>query len=493
MERTKRDLTRRRFLGGMGATGLALGLAACGASPASTSGSGGHALTHSAASDLPSWLKAEARQYKGRTLNVIASQQYFDTTNSDFVKACQTFGQLTGNTINVSVLNVDTGNMVTREDAAVKAGNPPDTAFVDASRFPAEWQQLGDLQPVTDVVNELTGRYGAPMPVNELYLKSSGEWWAVPFFSLVNGAFARKDWLEAKGIKTGQFVTSPRTFTEMRDICLEISDPTQQRYGWGITYNNSGDGNGFILTVLNAYGASVASNDGKTVTFGKGPETEEAVSFIAETYTSSKYAKMLPPGVESWGDISNNQAWLAGTIGFTFNAFSLYAQSKSEGNPVYDKTLLFGGLIGPAIKQVIDIGTSEAFVVFKHAKEPGLAKLLAKYVCYGNTLLSMVKDSVGLVLPAYENIWASNPYYLKGDPAFKGEHQVLVEPLPIKSSTGFSFPQTPSPGAEAVNTAYVLSDMIGSIVKGQASVSQGVATARHRIVQIFEQQGLPQS
>ena len=492
MERSS-ALTRRRFLGYLGGiTGgtIALGLAACGG--AATGGKPTAPPTNSASSDLPDWLAQQAKPFKGRTVSVVASQQYFATANQDFVTACNKFGELTGTTVQVSTINVDTGNLVTRQDAAVKARNVQDMAFVDSSRFVSQLQQLGDLEPVTDVVKELEGKYGAAHDVNRIYLTKGNDWYGIPFFSLVNGAFARKDWLQEKGIKTSDFITHPKTYVQMRDIALEISDPSQQRYGWGITYNGSGDGNGFILGVLNAYGAAVASNDGTKVVFGSGPETEEAVRFISDTYSNPKYSKMIPPGVQSWTDPSNNQAWLAGLIGFTFNAYSLYAQSRAQNNPVYDKTLTFGGLLGPAITEVLDIPASESFVIFKSAKEPGLAKVLAKYLVYGSPLLSMVKDSTGLILPAYTNIWNSNSYYLNGDQAFKSQHQVLVQPLPIKAKTGLSFPQAPSPGGQAVNTAYPLSDMIGQIVTKKASVKDAIATCKQRIIQIFEQQGLPQ-
>jgi multiple sugar transport system substrate-binding protein len=466
-----------------------LGLAACGGT-----GSGGSASspkpTNGASAKLPDWLASEAKQYKGRTLNVVASQQYFKTTNEDFVNACKTFGDLTGTTINVSVINIDTGNIVTREDAAVKAGNPPDCAFVDAARFVSEFYQLGDIVPVTDAVQQLESKYGAAHDVNKIYLQlgSKKDWYGIPYFSLVNGYFSRKDWLDAKGIKQSEF----DTYEKMRDVALEISDPSQQRYGWGITYNNSGDGNGFIERVLNSYGAAVADDSGTKVIFGKGSETKEAVTFISDIYTNSKYSKMLAPGIQSWNDTSNNEAWLAGTLGFTGNAFSLYAQSKSTGNPVYHETLLWNGPKGPAVKGPINVPSSESFVIFKNAKEPGLAKVLAKYLPYGAPLLQMVKDSVGLVLPAYTNIWTSDPYYLNGDPAYKPQHQDLLQPLPIATTTGLHFPQTPSPGTQAVDSSYVLSDMIGSIVSKKASVNDAISTAKQRMMQIFEQHGLTQ-
>jgi multiple sugar transport system substrate-binding protein len=488
---TSRSFSRRRFLGlagGLAAGGVAAGLAGCGSGPAASTA---RKPTHSASAELPEWLREEAKQYKGRTLSVLGSEQYFATANQDFINACQHFGQATGNTINVSMINVDTGDLVSKQAAAVKAGNVQDLGFVDSGRFVSELHQLGALEPVTDVVTELQTRYGDAHPINKIYLTygPKKDWYGIPYFSLVNGFFARKDWLREKGIKTSEL----KTYDDARSVAMELSDAASQRYGWGITYNGSGDGAGAVEAVLNAYGAAVADNTGTKVIFGNGSETKEAVTWMAETYGSSKYSKMLPPGIASWLDTSNNQAWLAGLVGITANAFSLYAQSRAENNPVYGNTYLFGGLTGPATSEVIDIADSEAFVVFKGAKEPGLAKLLAKYLVYGSPLLTMVKQSVGLILPAYEEIWTSNPFYLNGDPAFKSEHRVLDEPLPIKTTTGLSFPQTPSPGTDAVNSAYPICDMVGQIVTKKATIDEAIATCRQRIVQIFEQQGYPQS
>ena len=49
---------------------------------------------------------------------------------------------------------------------------------------------------------------------------------------------------------------------------------------------------------------------------------------------------MLPPGVESWNDVGNNEAYLAGKIGYTHNAFSVYAAVKRDNNPVFGGTVL---------------------------------------------------------------------------------------------------------------------------------------------------------
>ncbi|MFZ0216359.1 MAG: extracellular solute-binding protein [Candidatus Dormiibacterota bacterium] len=488
MDAADNSVSRRRFLGYLGAGavgGASLALAACGGGSGGSSGN--PAPTGGASSDLPSWLAAEAKPFKGRSITVIAQQQYFAQTNTDFANACARFAQLTGTTVNVATVNADTGNVIGKQDAAVKSGNVQDMAFLQGSRFPSAFQQLGDLEPVDDVVKDLVTRYGAMADCNKINLFINNHYWGIPYFALASGWFARKDWLAEKKIK----LSSVKTFADARDVALELSDPAQQRYGWGMTTNRSGDGAGFILNVIESYGGAISSDDGKKVVF-KSSQTQEAVSFLADLYTNSKYSKMLPPGVNSWGDTGNNQAWLAGIIGFTANQYSLYSQSKAQGNPVYPKTATFGGFTGPAVKEILDVGDCQAFMIFKGAKEPGLAKVLAKYLVYGQPLLTLVKDSVGQVLPAYADIWNSNPFYLKGDQAFKGQYATLTETLPIKSSSGFNFPQAPSPGQQAVQASYVLCDMMGSIIQKKASVKQAIDSANQQIVQVFEQQGLPQ-
>src|SRR5690606_27558084 len=94
------------------------------------------------------------------------------------------------------------------------------------------------------------------------------------------------------------------TFDQRRDAMLAVSDPDNEFWGWGLTPNQSGDGWGFLMTLINSYGGSYTDETGLVVTFDS-PETLAALEWLAETYTSEMYAPMLPPGILSWGDISN--------------------------------------------------------------------------------------------------------------------------------------------------------------------------------------------
>jgi multiple sugar transport system substrate-binding protein len=274
-------------------------------------------------------------------------------------------------------------------------------------------------------------------------------------------------------------------------VALQISDPSKNRYGWGMTTNRSGDGNTQVLSIVNAWGGSINNNDGTKVTFNS-PETVAAITFLSDIHTNAKYKNMLPPGVEGWTDPSNNEAWLAGTIGITQNAYTLYAQSKDQKNPVYDKTAILPGVIGPGTDQIIAVPGYFYFTLFKNGKNPDQAKELAKYLIGPSSFINISKPSNGLNQPAYKKIWDTDPFYVSGDPSFPALKQLIQAPLPIKAKTGYTFPQTASAGNSAVQSQYVLSDMMGEIIQKGTKVQDAVKTAHDRMVAIFEQLGLKQ-
>lgn len=478
MERAS-PFNRRRLL-------AASGWAAAGAALASCGGTGANPQPTAGASVAPDLVSAAAK-YKGSTLSALSSKQYFDDANKAIDNALQSFASQTGVKIKNAGFNADEGNFLAKQDAAVKAGNVQDMAFLQGERFVSQLRELGDIVPVSDVIPDLEKANGPASDIAKHYLFVDGEWWGIPFYAIGGCYLLRKDWLEEAGIDAAGL----KTYEQLRDAALEISDPAKNRFGWGITINRSGDGNGFIETVINVYGGAVNDNAGRKVTL-ESPETIEAVTFITDIYKNPKYKKMLPPGVLSWTDTGNNEAWLANVTGVTSNQLSVYAQSKATKNPVYDNTLTVPGFAGPAVDKAINVPGLSAFVIFKGAKNPELAKLTARYLVAGKAFLGIAKASGALDHPAYKNVWTSDPYYLEGDPVFKTVHELVTQELPIKSTTGYEFPQAPSAGHDAVGQAYILTDMMGEIVQKGTKVQEAVRTAHQRVVQTFEQLGIKQ-
>jgi multiple sugar transport system substrate-binding protein len=530
---TRRDpqLTRRSFLGGIAASAAAAILAACGGSTATDTpaakpttaaapttapaaataapavatapaGSAAAAATKPASSaaagtTAPSGSAVASSgpvgtipvpapdKFKGQKLTMISRQEYFKGTQDIIDTELQTFAKQIGVDISNDHLNVDQGDTVSRQDSAVKSGSVQEMMY--GATYAPQWHQLDDIVDVSDVVEELQKVYGPVEDGAKIDAFFDGKWYGIPYQSNAGGYFLRKDWLDEKGIKADDV----KTWENARDVALQISDPSKNRFGWGNTWNRSGDGNTNIQGPLYAYGGAFVNNEGTKVVFNS-PETVAAISFLADIFTNAKYRNMLPPGVNSWTDPNNNEAWLAGTVGLTQNAYTLYAKSYADKNPVYEKTAIVAGFTGPGTDQIINTPGSQYFVIFKGAKNVPLAKEVAKHMVGGAPLLNVAKVSLGLIMPVYKGIWGSDPFYANGDPSFPALRTLIEAPLPIKSKTGFSYPQTPTPGQNAVLSQYILPDMMGDIILKGTKVQDAVKAAHDRMVQVFEQLGLKQ-
>ncbi len=189
--------------------------------------------------------------FKGQTISTLARQEYFKGTETAYDQELMKFAQITGASIDNTHQNVDTGDTTTKQDAAVKSGNAP-VLFYGAG-WAQQWYQLGDLLDVTDVVNQLQDAYGPVEDAFKFELVVDNKWWGIPYSTQATGLFVRKDWLAEKGIKP----TDVKTFENMRDVALQISDPSKNRYGWGMSVNRSGDGNTMVQSVLQAYGGAI--------------------------------------------------------------------------------------------------------------------------------------------------------------------------------------------------------------------------------------------
>jgi multiple sugar transport system substrate-binding protein len=472
----KTDLSRRTFLGGMSALGV-LGLAGCG-------GSGPAAPQVDV--QVPQALLDQAASLRGGSVGMLSQKLYAEAANKALDKSLQVFAQATGTTVRNDLVSGDAGDMVAKMDAEVKAGTNRDLAFVSDRRFVGQLHNLGALTDVTDVVDEMRKLYGEPATEATNYCVFGGRWFAIPYHFIASAMYLRKDWYQEKGLP----LKPHYSWEELRANALAVSDPAKRRFGWGLTVNRSGDANGFIGNVINTYGGAIADNTGTKVVFNS-PETVAAVTFIGDIYTNPKYTPMLPPGIGSWTDSSNNENWLAQILGLTLNQFSVYADSKTKNNPVYANTHPFNGATGPAIDKPLAFGESNSFVVFKGAKNPDLARLVAKFMVGGSALLGVAKGAPCLVNPSWDKVWDSDPYYTSGDPAFPALREQTRTRLPLTTRTGFAFPQTPSPGEQAATAAYLLTDMMQSVIQGTRP-ADAVASTHTRIVQVFEQQGYKQ-
>lgn len=466
-------MSRRNFL--LTAAGASAGLA--------LGAAGGNMSTLAQATNTPAPTNTPLPLPVGEAgkLTVIHRTEYFAVVQDMFRAAVEKFAAGKNVQLDISTANPELfGDFTAKMLAAVQAGNPPDLGYHQLS-IP-QMYSLDIVEDVSDVVAELTSKYGAPVPaIAEFNAHIDGKWWGIPFMSYTGAWFARRDLFEAKGID----VNTLDTWDKRRDAALAVSDPANNVWGWGLSINRSGDAHGFILGVIQGFGGSFTDESGMKVVFNS-PETIAAVKWLAEIYTADKYKPMLPPGVESWTDTSNNEAYLAGTIALTTNQPSVYGKAKADNNPVFPNTAV---LHAPkTLKgELLEAGGSGWITIFKGSKNIDLAKELVYSLLDPATYTPMVQQGGGLFLPAYENLWTDD--VLGTDPNFNVFKDILLNK---DIFYGRSDPAKPNALIDAIDAAGITSQMMADATSGGMSAEDAVKKAHDAIVQIFEEGGVPQ-
>jgi multiple sugar transport system substrate-binding protein len=460
-----RPLSRRQALKVMGGMASMAALAACApVAPGAAPAAGG---------------EAAAPAQAGGSMVVAHRAEYFAEMETLFSNAVKEWGAANNYEIETTIVAAEAfEDFVAKLVAQVQAGEPPDLVY--HVRLVQQLHSFGALEVVSDVVAEAEGLYGeAPygQSVNNLI---DGEWYGIPYIMSGGGAYARRSWFEEGGFDP----LALATYDERRAAALAISDPASEKYGWGVTVAKSGDGRGFIEGVIQNWGGHYTDENMTQITFNS-PETIAAVTWLAETYTSETYAPMLPPGILSWTDASNNEAYLAGNIGYTHNAASVYAKAKADGNPIFEDTVHLPTAIGP-LGEKLEAGGGGQFNIPAGAAQIEAAKQLALHMLKPEVFLPISLISAGLFLPAYAGIdalpevqaaYEADPNLASMSAATKGSH------------VGSSWPAQPSPFFDAIAAQAIIEEMMARVTNDGATPEEAVAEAADRMQQLADEMG----
>jgi multiple sugar transport system substrate-binding protein len=363
--------------------------------------------------------------------------------------------------------------------AAVQAGNPPDLVLHTFSV--PQLRNLYVLQPVTDVVQKVEEVYGAAAPFLHQTMFLDEQWWAVPYHQRAGGGYYRRDVFDAAGID----VQAIRQYPDLAEACLAATDPDNGMYTWGITVNRSGDGNSLINRVKTGWGASWQDETGQYITTNS-PEMIEAMNFIKDIYTNEKWVPMLPPGVLAWNDISNNEAFLGGVIGYTQNAGTMYAKAVIDKNPVAE-LINYHKQCGGPVNQEFEVIGGKNWYVLRGAKNTQASKqLILEFTANLERMNTMLASSPAYAVPAYTNLWEMSEFVANFEPAY----QIKSAALDASGINATEWPGPPSAALVAIDEGGIWNDMVNAILTGTA-VEDAVKEAHDRMVLVFQEFGLP--
>lgn len=405
----------------------------------------------------------------------VIQQKDWNPIHNEFLRAEVTaFAKEQGWPLNLSYEAGFTGggNFNQKMAAAVSSGNGPDMVWGNYSSFTL-WY-LKTLQPIDDVMAYFVKQYGDVTPGAAPGNKIDGKWYAVPYFNRVGGWWARKSWYDAQKID----ITTLKDFDQWKEAALAVSDPAKRMWGWGNTVNRSGDGENNVSTPWFEAGNRLTDETGQKVTFNTDLSIQ-AFDWIKDIYTNPKWQKMLPPGVNAWDDMGNNNAWNSGTIGFTSNAGTLFAAALKTVPQIGHDTFLNPQPAMPIGKKqaLVGAGGSSTFYLMANAKNPEAAKALMGHLMSKPIQLKLFETSQGYVVPGYTWGWDTQPIVTCPN------NVALIMKENLFNPNAFAwFQPAPNPllWVQAVSDAVIFTDTMAAILKGQAT-KDAVADGQKKI------------
>lgn len=467
MARSK--LTRRSFLQvSGGAIGLAA-LAACAApvAPAAPAAEGGEE-------------GGEAPLTSSDSLWVLHKQDFHPEYN-DFMRAhIENFAAENNLALDVAFTSGFGGSGAEEQKigAAVQAGDPPDV-WID-NRAPFKFDQLGVLQDVSDLQAEVTAMYGEPAARPNKEVLSGEGYVGVVLHTRADGGWARQDVFEAAGID----IQAVRTFDQLREACLAVSDPDNGFFGWGMTPGQNGDGSWFTVRVIQGFGGTWADETGQYVTINS-PETIAAIEWMVDTYTNEVWAPMLPPGVLAWTDTSNNEAYLGETLAYTQNGGTVYASAVANGLPVAEKTVYHKPVGGPVVQEFMGLGGMYEHLI-TGAKNATMGRDLILSFHTQETLEAMFNSAVSYALPAYVPQWEWE--LITANDVTMQMKDAALDPAGWNS---LSWPGPNTAQMGAVDESNIDTDIFANVVNGSMTVAEAVEEAHRKAIGIFQEFGAP--
>ncbi len=361
--------------------------------------------------------------------------------------------------VDVKITWIPVADIAPKLVIAIAAGREPDIV-IGGMPF-TKFAEIGLLLPLDSIVEEL-GRddfFDLKLQVGKVH----EEVYAIPSGFELTWMHVRKDLFEKAGILNMLPFKSEKDVIEAAEKLTGIEPGV---YGIGIPLGGSGFDSEwtFALYWYGFGGAFMSDRTLEGIMFGKEPyrsATKKTFAFLKGIFDKG----LTPPDSGAWVDISNNMAFLNGTVAMTSNPMSIWYAVMTGKPELVPKTMVVPDAFP------IDLGQESCFI-FKSTKYPDLAKGLL-YTFFGDK-------------EAYRKGWCEQSQFYNL-PIFKSQMKVLsdawkkgkypfmgVDPYEAAIRTKFHEWPVTYPMGEATSvmadfcTGWMANDMVlKAVVKGE--------------------------
>lgn len=389
----------------------------------------------------------------GATLRVLRWSAFVQGDEDAWLANTKKFTEETG--VEVRVDKESWEDIRPKAAVAASVGSGPDIMFV---WFDDPFQYPDKLLDVTPLATALGEQYGGWYEGPQKYVTKDGNFIGLPLATIGNAICYRESHVKAAGFS--EFPKDTAGFLELCKAMKAKGTPAGFPHGHAV-----GDGNNYAHWLLWSHGGKMVDESGTVVI--NSPETIAALNYAKALYET------FIPGTESWLDVNNNRAFLAGEVSLTANGVSLYYAAKKDeklADMAADiKTVAFPvGTTGEAA----ELFQTTSTVIFKYTKYPKAAQAYLNYMFQKPQMSAWIEGSSAYccqTLKAYADnpIWTSDP-----------NHAPYAKASETLRNNGHAGPLGYS--SAAVMADYVLVDMFAEAVTGQQTPEEAAARAEKR-------------
>jgi multiple sugar transport system substrate-binding protein len=393
----------------------------------------------------------------GATLRVLRWSPFVQGDEDAWIANTQKFIDATG--VQVRIDKESWEDIRPKAAVAANVGSGPDIMWVwfdDAHQYPDK------LHDVTELAEYLGNKYGGWYEGGKGYATRDGKFIGLPLATIGNAIVYRDSWVKEAGFS--EFPKDTAGFLELCKALQKIGHPAGFTHGHGV-----GDGNNYAHWLLWSHGGKMVDEDGKVVI--NSPETLKSIEYAMELY------KTFIPGTESWLDVNNNRAFLAGELSVIANGISAYrtAQINKDNDPklaeIAKDIRTTNMPIGP-VGQSVELHQTTTAVIFDYTPYPNAAKAYLQFMFEQEQMADWIEKSLGYCcqsLKAYANnpVWTEDPVAV----AYSKASETL-RPNGYAGPLGYA--------SAATMADYVLVDMYARAVTGQATPQEAMEEAEKR-------------
>lgn len=363
----------------------------------------------------------------------------------------------------VEVVEIGTSDYGKRVPAAIESKTLPDV--LEAGD---DWTQL--LQPrglvadVSDIFQKIDAEQKFAPAAKAVATWPDGKQYIIPVGTSGNLLVARDDLLKEAGV-----TPPPKTWVDLFEYSAKAQRPPRT-FGLGQALSNTSDANRWMDT-LQSYGVRYADDAGKKATFGNfQKEAVEVIQLIADGYSNKK---VFPPGVLTWDQTGDNDAFQSGRTIFAFNPLSIPAWIR-DNKP--DMLPGVGTYLTPAGPKMLIQGVSAVSMSIR-ADSPFRDK--AKELL----LFLYDKDYYKAFFPLSQ--WGPTTEAHYDNEAFS-QSWLKVRVDLAKNGKPINWPDVSNQAMAEVQTAFVIPRMLQSVVSDNKKPEEAFQVAAEEIDKIYK-------